>query len=303
MQWEHHKNDFIVDGDALFGSGTRTEDSKIAKSGDYYYMATCNGIDGNHMNVYMLKSKSIYGPWEKVQNEPIIKRGKFYDFDFKYLRLGGITFDSGTWFIYYSGQNLLRQDAVGLATTTEKEFPFGWKKYKKNPILKRAGNGWESSSILTLSMKKIGPNGKEWFGHYTGKGKNRRYHMGICYADNPYGPFTRFEKNPMLGAGDWDANGPARCDFIKTENKIYGTYESAKAGPVFQIGGYWSDSLEGKHEKIFPDKPFLSGLPDLQYANPCLWYENGKVYLFVGKKVSSDHTPYWRYIDVFTLIQ
>ena len=223
-------------------------------------------------------------------------------FDFRYLRLGGINFDNGTWFIYYSGQNLLRQDSVGLAITSAKDFPFGWKKYNKNPILEKNGDSWESTSILTLSVKKIGSVGKEWYGHYTGKGKDKKYHLGACYSNSPYGPFFRCENNPILGRGDWDFNGPARADIIKFEDKIYGAYESAKSGPVFQIGGYSGDTTGGPFEKIFSDLPFLSGLDKgLQFANPCFWQEDGKLYLFVGRKITSNQTPCWRYIDFLTL--
>jgi hypothetical protein len=306
MHWEKNINNPIVDGDIVFGQGYRTEDSKVTKRGDFYYMFNCSGKDGDHMDIYVLKSPALEGPWEKVQEEPIISRGNFYDFDFRYLRLGGITFDNGNWYLYYSGQNILkpkREDAIGIAITSDKNFPFGWKKYNKNPVLKKSGNNWESNSILTLSVKKIGQEGKEWYGHYTGRGKDGKYHLGACYSNSPLGPFIRANNNPILGQGDWDFNGPARADIIKFENKIYGAYESAKTGPVFQIGGYRGDSTEGPFEKIFQDKPFLSGLEEgSQFANPCFWQENGKLYLFVGRKVVSNQTPYWRYIDLFTLI-
>jgi hypothetical protein len=302
MKWQPNLKNPIIKGDELFGDGYRTEDSKIAKYGDKYYMLTSSGKNGDVMDIYLLESLSLEGPWVKVQNDPIVVRGKFYEFDYKYLRLGSISFDQGVWYLYYSGQNLLRQDAVGVAITSEKDFPFGWKKYKKNPILKRSGNGFESSSILTLCLKKIGPADNEWYGHYTGKGKDRKYHLGICSGKSPVGPFTRFEGNPILGQGDWDFNGPARADFIKIDNKILGSYESAKSGPVFQIGGYESDDLDGPFKKTFADRPLLSGLPEgLQYANPCLWQEDGKVYLLVARKESTEQTPWWHYVDLFTL--
>ena len=305
MRWEEDKNNPIVDGDSLFGKGFRTEDSKIAKAGDNYYLATASGKDRKRMDIYLLKANSLSGPWQKVLDKPIISRGNFYDFDYRYLRLGGITFYDGTWYLYYSGQNLLREDAVGLATTLEKDFPLGWKKYKGNPILKRTGNDWESQSLLTLCLKRIGPPRKEWYGHYTAKGKDKRYHLGICYGSSPDGPFTRYVDNPILAPGkkeEWDFGGPARADFIKTPNKIYGVYESAGKQP-FQIGGYWGDSIFGPFTKIFSDKPFLSGSEiGLQYANPCLWYEEGKIYLLAARKsINYREKPYWRYVDLFSL--
>lgn len=314
MKWEPDKNNPIVDGDNLFGKAFRTEDSKIAKVGEKYYMAIASGKNGYSMDIYMLRADSLSGPWVKVQNDPIISRGKFYNFDYRYLRLGSINFYDGIWYLYYSGQNLLRQDAVGLAVTSEKDFPFGWKKYKRNPILKPKGIGWESRGILTLCLKRIGSQGKEWYGHYTGSGRDRKYHLGICYSSSPYGPFVSYPQNPILSPGkknEWDSRGPARADFIKVENKIYGTYEGLSdeslrdppADIIFQVGGYSGVSMEGPFTKIFVNKPFLSGLEvGLQFANPCLWSENGKIYLLAGRKASVDQTPPWRYVDLFTLM-
>jgi len=303
MKWESDKNNPIFDGDVLFGKGFRTEDSKIVKEGNYYYMAIASGKDGNSMDIYMLKSSSLSGPWTKVQDEPIIRRGRFYDFDCRYLRIGGITFYQGSWYLYYSGQNLLGQDAVGVAMTSESDFPFEWKKYKGNPILKRIGNGWESQGIISLCIRRMGPKGKEWYGHYTAKGKDKRYHLGICYSTNPYGPFVRYSGNPILGPGEWDFIGPARADFIQMGDKIIGVYECAtKKDRLYHIGGYQGKSIYGPFIKIFPDQPVLSGLEfGLQFANPHLWYENGKVYLFVGAKTIADTTPWWRYVYLFTL--
>ncbi len=296
MEWKLVKAP-IIDGDEFFGKGFRTEDSKIAKRGDTYYMFVSSGRWTDSMEIYVLNSKSLLGPWVKCQEKPIIETGNFFGFDYRYLRLGSINFDDGSWHLYYSGQNFLKEDSVGIAMTSDADFPFGWKKYSRNPVLKKSGKGWESSAILTLCLKKINDR---WYGHYTGKGKDRKYHLGICYGESPLGPFKRYQGNPILGQGNWDFNGPARADFVKTENKIYGTYESTKTGPVFQIGGYEGDSLDGPFKKIFNEKPWLSGLSQgLQYANPCLWYENKKLYLLATRKEVTNTTPYWRYVDLF----
>lgn len=303
MKWEPSLNNPIIDGDVLFGAGYRTEDSKVVKVGNKYYMGISSGKDGDSMDIYMLEADFLSGPWRKTQKEPIVSRGRFCDFDYKYLRLGSIIFHKGIGYLYYSGQNLLRHDAIGVATTSEADFPFGWKKYKGNPILKSMGNNWESWGILTLCMKRMQFNGKEWYGHYTGEGKDRKYHLGICYGNSPYGPFIRYSANPILGPGKWDIRGPARADFIQTENEIFGVYETFKY-PFFYVGGYRGSSAEGPFVKIFPDKPIISELKfNLQFANPCLWEENGKTYLFAGRKAITDITAWWRYIDLFTLIR
>ena len=127
MKWKPSQNNPIVDGDKLFGTGYRTEDSKIIKVKNVYYMVISSGKDGDTMDIYLLKSNSLTGPWEKVQEDPIISRGRFYEFDYRYLRVGSINYYNGTYFLYYAGQDMLGIDAIGLATTSDSDFPFGWK--------------------------------------------------------------------------------------------------------------------------------------------------------------------------------
>ncbi len=261
-------------------------------------MAISSGENGDTMDIYLLKSSSLTGPWEKVQKEPIISRGRFYEFDYKYLRVGSINYYNGTYFLYYAGQDMLGTDAIGLATTSDSDFPFGWKKYRKNPVFKKKGNSWESKAIVSICIRRIGPSGQEWYGHYSAKGRDRRYHIGICYSKTPYGPFIRDPNNPVLGPGEkWDFGGPARADFLSINGKIYGAYESAAGRPgTFQVGMYYSSSIKGPFLKD-PNNPPLS--QPYQFANPSLWYENGTLYLLVGRKPLSDHTEYWHYIDLF----
>lgn len=294
-QWESNFNNPIIDGDKLFGSGHRTEDSKIAKKGDSYYMVISSGRDGDSMDIYMLKSNSLTGPWKKIQENPIISRGKFYNFDYRYLRVGSLVLYKGIWYLYYSGQNLLGNDAVGVATTSEKDFPFKWRKHDNNPIFKRRGKSWESRSIISLCMKRI--NGL-WYGHYSGHGRDKRYHLGICYGNSPYGPFTRYPANPILGPGEgWDFGGPSRPDFVQSDSKIYGAYEAAGGiGTPFRVGEYFGDSIKTSFSKN-PNSPSLLRA---QFANPCLWYEQETKYLFIGSKALDDITDHWRYIYLFS---
>jgi hypothetical protein len=190
-----------------------------------------------------------------------------------------------------------------LTVTSLKEFPFGWKKSRKNPILKHGKEKWELLDVVGACIKPIGDRENKWYGHYSARGKDRKYHLGACFAKNPEGPFI-CDSKPILGQGNWDFNGPARPDFIEVNNEIWGAYESAKTGPVFQVGGYRGSKNENTFLKIYSDKPFFSGLDlGLQFANPCLFAENGKIYLLAGRKAASDHTPCWRFVDLFVLNQ
>ena len=71
--WEASGSNPIVDGDILFGSGYQTEDSKILKVNSTYYMFISSGNTNSAMEIYMLNSTSLTGPWSVMNNsDPII---------------------------------------------------------------------------------------------------------------------------------------------------------------------------------------------------------------------------------------
>lgn len=290
----------IIDGDELFGSGMRTEDSKVVKHNDYYYMAMASGTTGTTMDIYMLNSSSLTGPWVLMNNgDPIIGRNAA-GWDAEWLRVQGpIVYYEGTYYLYYMGGDG-STFRIGVATTSYASFPLTWTKYSGNPILEPTGSGWESDRILSLSIQRIGPPGNEWYGHYGALGGGY-YATGICYSNSPYGPFTRHPDNPIIqrGVGEWDNLGPIVKDMIKIGDTIYGAYE-AKVPPNWQVGLYSGRITDGILDVEFskhPDNPIIAGDEGsgTETANPAWYYEDEVLYLFINSYATN-----WRYFDLFS---
>ncbi|UCC34010.1 MAG: hypothetical protein JSW53_03150, partial [Candidatus Bathyarchaeota archaeon] len=125
----------IIDGDSLFGSGMRTEDSKVVKHNGSYYMAMASGTSGPTMDIYMLNASSLTGPWVLMNNgNPIISRNAS-GWDAEWLRVQGpIVYHNGTYFLYYMGGDG-STFRIGVATANYTSFPLYWTRYSGNPIL------------------------------------------------------------------------------------------------------------------------------------------------------------------------
>lgn len=290
----------IIDGDALFSAGWRTEDSKVVKLNDMYYMAMASGTAGPTMDIYMLNSSSLTGPWVLMNNgNPILSRNAT-GWDAEWLRVQGpIVYYDGTYYLYYMGGDG-STFRIGVATANDTSFPLAWTKYGDNPILEPTGSGWESSDILSLSIQRIGPPGNEWYGHYGALGGGY-YATGICYSSSPYGPFTRHPNNPIIqrDAGTWENLGPIVKDMIKVGDTIYGAYE-AKVPPKWQVGLYSGRITDGILNATFskhPDNPIIAGDEGsgTETANPGWYYEDQVLYLFINS-----YTANWRYFDLFS---
>lgn|GEM_PF-6982204 len=308
--WQPSGGNPIVDGDQLFGSGYNTEDSKILKVNGTYYLFVTSGSDFSSMQIFMLDSSTLSGPWSVMNGSaPIISQGSGWDQG--QLRMGSVTYYNGTYYLFYMGTDGSGVQSIGVATTSDAEFPNGWTKYSGNPILTPSGTGWESGGIFSLDLQRIGPPGNEWYGHYsatdnTGPGGGY-WSIGVCYGNSPYGPFTRYAGNPILqrGVGQFDNLGLPRTTIIKIGDTIYGAYEAASTSSPwdFQVGEYSGEIGNNILNVTFsknPNNPIIAGNAGsaTQTANPCWWFENGTRYLFVG---GGFNNPYrWRYVDLFS---
>ncbi len=316
--WQASGSNPVVDGDNVFGSGYQTEDSKVLKVEGTYYMAISSGpgVPGNSapssMQIYLLESSSPAGPWSVTNNNQPIILHSTSGWDQGQLRVAGpMVHYNGIFYLYYMGTDASGVQSIGVATTSDGQFPSGWSKYAGNPILTPTGSGWESGGIYSFSIAPIGSPGNEWYAHYTGRTSSYTWAIGVCYGNSPFGPFTHYANNPIVqggGSGAWDSLGPARCDFIVIGNMIYGSYESATSGGPpnwdFQVGGYsgqiTSNILDVSFSKD-PNNPIIPGNAGsaAQTANPHWYYENGTRYLFVGA-CGQGNEPTWRYIDLFS---
>lgn len=308
--WQASGSNPILDGDSTFGSGYMTEDSEVLKVNDTYYMFTSSGSTWSTMQIYMLSSSSLTGPWSIMNGgNPIIPRSAS-GWDQSLLRMGCVTHHDGTYYLYYMGSDASSVFSMGVATTSDADFPTGWSKYSGNPILERTGTGWESAGIYSMCISRIGPPGSEWYGVYTASdGQNAGggyWSIGVCYSDSPYGPFTRHEDNPILqrGVGQWDNMGSPRSTFIKIDDRIYGAYEGATSPSTadYQVGGYTGEITDSILNATFSkdsDNPIIAGSAGSgdKCANPYWWYENGTRYLIIGGGISPQR---WRYIDLFS---
>lgn len=76
--------------------------------------------------------------------------------------------------------------------------PFG--RFRKdvnwtNPILDKSASGWDNSNVqFPCCIRK---DGKYWL-FYSGYGGTPCYQIGVAYADNPWGTFTKSGNNPII---------------------------------------------------------------------------------------------------------
>ena len=114
--------------------------------------------------------------------------------------------DNDTYYWYYHARSRDRNRwprayRVCVATAPG---PLGpWTKYDKNPILDHGPEGaWDRGSVDGVVLMKEGayniePGTETYYMWYAAGGPTGR-HIGLATADNPLGPWKKYEGNPIL---------------------------------------------------------------------------------------------------------
>ena len=140
-----------------------------------------------------------------------------------------------------------------------------------NPILKPGGEGSFDEYCIEASdaIKDQGIYylfyhgfGKE-FNYGTAEGKG--YQLGVATSDNPLGPFTKYEGNPILKVGakeGWEDIHVACAMILKEGTKKYYMWYSAKSSQtkrgVWDVGLATASSPVGPWEK-YEGNPVIPG--------------------------------------------
>ncbi|MFC1739834.1 hypothetical protein ACFL1G_12425, partial [Planctomycetota bacterium] len=115
---------------------------------------------------------------------------------------------NGTWYWYYHARSHDRErwpNGYRICVATAPD-PLGpWKKYENNPVLDHGEEGeWDYRHTACAALLKEGA--------YDIRERDATYYMwywaphavGLATADNPLGPWKKYENNPII---DWDDEG------------------------------------------------------------------------------------------------
>jgi len=127
--------------------------------------------------------------------------------------------------------------------------PLGlWKKSANNPLLTGTPAQWDAGSIYMTSCAYR--NGKTYLFYYAGS----PLRIGVAYAADLEGPFSKSVNNPILSpgaTGTWDAQMVIypKVIFDEVDNKWKMWYEGRDASGVKKIGLATADDPEGPWTK------------------------------------------------------
>ena len=201
--------------------------------------------------------------------------------------------DTGVYYLYFSfwpsnkgHEAWVTHSQVGYATSNS---PYGPFVYQGIALAGAGGDAWDRDVIHNpVVLKYKGMYYMYYMGNHgdgTFWSHRNNQRIGVAYADNPRGPWKRFDK-PIIDvtAQSHDSlmtSNPSVA--VGADGKIYMMYKAVDAKGKMPAGGAvvcamaWADNPLGPFEKHI--KPiFTNPKNPWSVEDPVMWFENGKYY-------------------------
>lgn len=141
----------------------------------------------------------------------------------------------GLWVMAYMAETVDESpghsEKIGVATATSAAGP--WTRAPNNPLVDHgADTAWDDDLIADPDLQFV--NGYWWMlysggGSSLGGGTTRKWHLGLAYATDPLGPWTKHTSNPVLSAGSsgFDEGAAWRGGLWIEDGEVSGVYGGA----------------------------------------------------------------------------
>ena len=220
---------------------------------------------------------------------PILSPGGPGEWDEENIEMCGVFKDGHTYYLYYHGIPGDKERwgvgeynyKIGVATATH---PLGpWKKHGDAPIVDRGPEGsWDSVYVACAAVLKEREN--SYYMWYSGTADGGSHGIGLATADNPLGPWTKYEKNPVMAEDFGYLGGVVKVDgkyYMYSAHPIEST--SPDEGP-FALAT--ADRPEGPW-KIYEGNPVLpagnwGAWDDGGFSEAGMLYHEGVFHTFYG---------------------
>lgn len=219
----------------------------------FYYHGTGQGT-GYRLGVAI--ASQPLGPFRKHGTRPILDLGPRGSWDDRHVACGMVLREGeNRYLMFYSGLSSTNAGpggwSIGLAMAPH---PLGpWKKHERNPVL--TGFGYVGGVV------KVGGKYHLYAEHPIGATGPDYGPISLAIARDPTGPWTRWDKNPVLHAGEkdaWDDGGFSEGEVLHFNGMFHLFAGGAKIHPVrirSQESIGYAFSTDGYHFRKHPGNP------------------------------------------------
>lgn len=216
----------------------------IEEGGTFYlFYSICNTSTGADGHIGYATASAITGPYTD-HGSAVLSPGAGGAWDSLRVCEPSVFVRDGTWHMAYMGDKATfgLNEQVGIATASSAAGP--WTKAAGNPLVAYGTAGeWDDELIADPFL--WWENGYWWM-WYSGGGNGdgsgtRPWSMGLAYASDPEGAWTKHPDNPVLtngGAGTWEEKAAWRGSvFRDTDGSYHVVYGGLNAALSAAKGG------------------------------------------------------------------
>ncbi len=186
----------------------RRDPSDIIRVGDWYYVWYTTGAQNSGYDATIWYATSNDGHTWTERGEALA-RGAKGSWDEQSVFTPNILMARNKFWLFYTAVPkpffnegpMITKTAIGIAVSDSPDGP--WRKLDTNPVLEAAADPSRFDSMRVDDASLVVREGKYWL-YYKGRQWNNtpsNTKMGVAIADNPAGPYTKHNRNPIIRGG------------------------------------------------------------------------------------------------------
>ncbi|MCR5669991.1 MAG: glycoside hydrolase family 43 protein [Butyrivibrio sp.] len=180
-----------------------------------YYLYYCGNNDDSSLRIGVAVADSITGPYEDALDHPLLP------YDYATIDPNLFTDDDGRMYLYFSrdcSENIVNGHHTSQLYCIEMDGYTGIKEGADPVLVATPEQEWEFASgdyLWNEGPDILKHKGKYYLFYSSGCYADSTYSIGYAVSDSPMGPFTKYDKNPVIASTE-NVSGPGNNSFFKT---------------------------------------------------------------------------------------
>lgn len=232
---DYSGNPILTLGSQAWEQANNNNSACLVEVDGTFYLFYDNNSGTGTAGIGVATSTVVTGPYTKYASNPILSPGGVGTWDARRVNEPSVIYHDGVWVMAYMGESAAgsigESEKIGIATASSPTGP--WTKSAGNPVIGFGASGFDTTGAADPQLFFDNGYWWIWYSGLSGALGAFPWKLGLAYANDLDGPWTRHPNNPIIGlgtAGQFDDETAWRGSIWLEEGLYSGVYAGMPIG-------------------------------------------------------------------------